>query len=578
MIWQKMRMFRRFVAPALRYLKHYKSLRCMVRMLLIGSRYHRSAVKAYREFKDSVTGGAEGSEINPSTGVEGRCESEIDHNVRDPILLFNEEEDKYQEDEDAFYPLESYRIFDWFLTLNTGVCVYGVIRQFLPWERVFRLLDLDKPKHCYLVGKFTQLDPYRGAISQIFLWNFCVWHINWCIWQYFRHRPVSSFLTFVYQKPEDIQRIASLLEDNDNLESKVASKIASRSIKDNLLLSIMAYPRLVKLKGGQTPVRVYQLRPNRTMESYNSIANQLATTVLGLCVMNNPIIIVLAIYSLFITFSDAGYLSAYSDCDPEWAELALRTDEVSYFSFNFPTWHKIYAALMDGLVTNVIHLDILINITAVAPVATLFDFDLRIYWRYSVAKLSNLLEKIQKYRPLHDLLVAARDNLDERGERSTEAGRKLDEETCHLQDELIDYFQQLVITDAYVRDILSSGTFIWLVANSGARLGFTKYFRSDRNGSSTGFKIYWVCGLSLYTLVGGSLWDIKRQFDKSHRQVCSLAAHSNYKHKQRFLMVAEKFLNHSGFTLIGGYPFTLATYLTILNWTLTALSIVDNFL
>lgn len=492
-------------------------------------------------------------------------------------------------------PISPY--FRFYRLFSTVVMVLVVIKNVLPVSLINNL-GLNLPAHCYTVGRFRMFDLEAEEIGIIL----SLYHITWRIVQFLNRRLFKiDLIMFLLQEKQAVHNQFRLVGQSYAVGS---SHYRDISAKELLLNSIMYYPINYKTYTN------YKIRPNRTESARLDLIEHVADLTMVSCSVFMFLLLCLGPLLAYGILDDRHYLNSYPGCDLYISHLN-ETNQLNQFSVTW-TKHRLTAQVADSIENLVIWFDSGAALVLVFPMSYTLNYDILIYCRNLHSKLEDALYRLQIERLLKDTELDGTDkyskkNFIDRSRKINSPGkiamnfgvgcdsktslgaprqvipvrsemftnrRETDKLIYELQAQLCDYFYQIESVDMLVSDIMSYSTVIWLIT-----FAYTTYL-NVLNGSILLLKIIQGLCFTGFSVVSLYLVKLPRQNRFFHSIICSITALDQSPYKRGFTEILEFYQsrNLSTYTLFHSYPFYSTTYLSIVGYTLSCVSVVSSLL
>lgn len=489
--------------------------------------------------------------------------------------------------------LKFYQIF------STLLMIYVLLKGIIPNSLVDEIFDLSRPAHCYALGRFRMFHLEADEIANMF----CIYHLIWRAAQYMNRRCLKiDLIMFLLQEERAIYNQYKLTGDSYAVGPSRDAKI---SVQERFLSSIMYYP--VKYK----TYTCYKIRPNRTESARTTLIERVAEFTMTTVSIYVVAFCCFAPGSIYTILNDYHYLSSYPGCDPHLEHLNETNQINPWFSVTL-TKHRLAAIVVDSIENLVIWLDSGAAMILVLPMSYTLNHDLLIYCQHLYNKLENVLyllkldrvhieelgtlRKEPKRGNLNPLgapeklalskssgislgyekysygYPTERRDFSLNGLHTVSRQAELDRLVYQLQAELCDFFYQIESVDMLVSDLMTHAIFIWL-----ATFAYTTYLTISED-KDLAIKIVQGVGFSGFTVVSLFLVRLPRRNKAFHRIICSITALDQSPYKQGFLEILEFYRsrNLSAYTLFHCYPYYTTTYLSIVGYTLSCISVISS--
>lgn len=489
--------------------------------------------------------------------------------------------------------------FRYYQIFSSTIMVYVLLKAILPAAFLRETFNFSQPSQCYALGRFRIFHFEADEIANMF----CIYHLIWRAAQYLNRRCLKiDLIMFLLQEEQAIRNQFKLTGESYAVGP---SRVANISVQERFLSSIMYYP--VKYK----TYTCYKIRPNRTELARARLIERVAEFT-----MTTVTIYLFAFCCFFpgaayAVLNDYHYLSSYPGCDPYLEHLNATNQINPWFSVTF-TKHRLAALVADLLQNLVIWLDSGAAMILVLPMSYTLNHDLLIYCKHLYNKLENALyllrlDKFQiddlrtlRREPKSDGVTPFRSPEKIKLNRSRGVSLGLNQcsygysKTCRdpfldglhtvsrqteidrliyqIQAELCDFFYQIESVDMLVSDIMTHAIFVWL-----ATFAYTTYLTISED-KDMAIKVVQGLGFVGFTVVSLFLVRLPRRNKAFHRIICSIAALDQSPYKKGFLEILEFYRsrNLSAYTLFHYYPYYTTTYLSIVGYTLSCISIISS--
>lgn len=478
-----------------------------------------------------------------------------------------------------------------------GVIVFVIfVKDLFPWKILLEYLNLDRPAHCYLVGRYI-IDLQS---SRLFSVTLCSIILGWRLWLERGNTKVQGIFIFMIQSKEVLGRQYELIKRNYS-----EGKAVRLNKLDLILRRLMCYP---VRRGRQI---VYRLRINRTGPYQEKLCGNLsfiALLVVSYFLMLTPLVTSMV---LMETNLDRNYLQAYPSCSPS-IEAKYKGGSVGAWAVSFAT-HKVVATLADCCANFILWTNLAFFNIFIYPIVFFMHMDVMFYWRDVRANMEALLNLLRRehmtnrysrrrYLPLESTrtmkekinrpvddetgLVSLRKRRSSswtsgefaEASDSLNGGRgpsSLDEQVHEVQAQLLDFFEHVCETDPLMSDLLSVSIFIWTVGYL-----FSTYvhiaFQSFPNvwffyaGIVVLSGVYFACGLPLMDLHTSTM--------RSYQTICSIMALDESPHKWRFTKVLDYYSKYhmNSYSWFRKYPVCHTTYVSAIGFVVSSNIIIQN--
>lgn len=516
---------------------------------------------------------------------------------------------------------------------------YLILRNLAPepLKRLIGLLQLELAPHCYLLGRFI----FHESIAATCATLFSICHFAWRSLQAFAMRPYSwPAFQFMLIAERDLKQFARLLNEHNErwtdakltlgLEEVGGARqrlIEKQPLPDGQLFDLdLFFKQTLCYKVEFKGQLVHRMRPNRTLGARRALQVQAYRTVLvaGSVFLLTTCIVLSGI--LHTIPDQARYLHHYPNCSRAsgyWIHRPLAG--IMDFVESVIIWFDSGAAISLWAILHLINYD---------NVAYWAHLDRRLNCLYARVRLHHQAQSVAAaaaYQTIESAAAAAdrnaaanepsdsdqevksasllRPKMDSFPSSSRPAGgwnrrhaqlklrtagqararrqaplaevldQSLEADVFELQAQFYDFFAQIDQTDVFISDIITSTLMIWLLVFS---IFGHLTFRQLRNQPDLVATIYALEQLSFLVVTVGSfsLFRLHHNCLRSYTTICSLMAYDQSKHKRGFLRLMEFYTvrKRSAYTLFQQYPYTVATYLSLLGWSLSCFFILDGML
>lgn len=518
------------------------------------------------ESQGAMEPGAGGQPKSINKGCPSTSEMELEEN--DELLRYN----KY---------LDAYKCF------TTAYMAYIVFKYLANRLNFGKLLKLNRPLHCYLIGRSAESEVFGNTLTFIIA---CAW-LSWRTSSKIEKGPYKlSGTAFVLMEQQEIdqfyERIYRGYDVHHPYNSSDSSKQLCPSIEFNLdeFVQLRRRERFILdtmcLRDVTAEQITFKLRPNRTPQSRSKLlrfmgrAHLLASLhVLGIICLATP-------YGLAISASERRYMSVYPDCDPLLKQLD-RTGMPTLEHSKTLTWHRTLTILFDFIENSVITIDG--SMLCLYGVASIFEFthDLIVYWRQIHEKIAKLVasERLDRFRNVAMQQPEPRTQIQRSHHVPTtfHFERKLFQRaTREVQVEILDFFHQVRTVDVLLTNALSIIITGWLTL---AAL-FT-YISIVETIKTLPVDMIVVLAFIIYALTLSSCCSLvlQHQCNRSYSSICALMALDRTGSWQGFMTIVDLFTRRSAcFTLFHNYPFQSTTFLKLFGYTFSAFFLVASLL
>lgn len=438
--------------------------------------------------------------------------------------------------------------------------------------------------HCILPGRLVM----HPAVDRMFSLLCSLYLLSWRSWQRFSGRAnMMSMIMFLLQSEQDLNKFYKLMETTrrpansagEHLEypsfqlpteaylqsdlGRAWNQPNEAGVHEHFLRHIMCY------EVQQGPRTFYKLRPNRTREARQRLANSLIEATIASLIIFALIALPIAPPVILISMSDFRYAQIYTNCSGE-LDTLFAQNKLHFWSFTMHG-HRLYALVIDLVENVILWSDVAVTLIAASVLTYLMHADIMSYWRHFHARLEALVERskleqrLDKLNP-SQLLVG--------GNATDQYGRAFatvsEEELNDLQYEILDFFNQVKQADQFVGDVITIFNLTWLSASAWLIYSFL-----GQHGIDYPFivKCDQLFLLLIITIGTNHLGNLHRCCMKSYRLVSSLLAQPPHGHKTQlqFVKVSNFFTerDRTTYTLFHQYPYMTTTYFTTLGWSMS---------
>lgn len=445
---------------------------------------------------------------------------------------------------------------------------YVVLRYLLgdQLDRVAaRLLALDRPLHCYLLGRYILDENVADMTAFVFASAHLAWRLAQALLKPYK---IGAFY-FLILSSHDLELIYSKLGDGQSANQCLELTLRESdelSRRDQFVLDTFCYRSI-------EPTRiVFRLRANRTRAAHRELRRLLARLTLVCTLLVAPTACLITLAFLLLGLTDRRYTGAYPNCEPHLQRLR-DSGQLGAWSMSF-TWHKFYSLVGDIFENVSIWLESGL-VTTVGPAAAyLLNYDLTMHWRGIKQKLEALRASAARVRwePLAGPPAAVL-------ERATIIGRSNDQHSQQIKQlisEINDYFQQISVADKSITHYLS-GVLFGGLALCCTYTYFTRVRCIDRLPPGLTAVLIWLL-VAIAVSCHGSLM-VHRFCWRSYPAICSLMAHDHLKREHNFGTILEFYATRrTCFKLLNQFPFMPTTFLTIVGWGFSCFCIISSML
>lgn len=455
-------------------------------------------------------------------------------------------------------------------------------------------LEVWQGLHCFSFGSLVIHYDYS---EQFFGCLLSAYHILWRLAEAALDRPFSlNVVLFLLQSKEDIKRFIERLEATNEIIQRSRRRLRDKGLsfghdsqaapmglnytrltyQERHLCKIMCY-KVVFLSsqnsrahwGEDRPKILYKVRPNRTLEHRERLANRLASMSLIVAVSFGAVGITSTIYiATVVVFNQRRYANNFSGCLVEFSK--------SEWSLPQLTSHRLSAIIGDVLVNLIVWVESGLALVYSLTFISFLNEDLLDYWAEVDAKLQKLRHECEQM-----YLIYYKDAPDDgTGEvKLNSALRDSNDRVLLFQAEMNDFFKQIKQTDLFISDVISHGLLIWLTS-----FGYLSYKSADlwSRPETREFAMFCIgCCMIVfigYSALSLSLLSLQRNCHSSYLAVCSMMAHDQSTNKENFLLLLQNYTtrNRTCYTLLQQYPFSSSNFLSFIGWSLTGFLILDS--
>lgn len=451
--------------------------------------------------------------------------------------------------------------------------------------------------HCYVFGRFV---IYERISEESFGCLLASFHLSWRLTEWLLDRSgLLNVVVFLLQPEVDIRRFLHRLNSstaygrrNTLVVSSITGKITSVSIHSTLYVSNSSTHltdhdlflcHILCYKVNYPGLVVYRLRPNRTLEAHRRLVRWFSSATLWATLGFGLLALPITSYLIFIVhFNRLRYQNSYPNCNVQLSNPFQQQTDSSLWSTSLGS-HHLASLAFDWLETSILWVDSGLALIYLLTFVYFLNRDLLIYWGHLDCKIRRmLLETRQKYAILnHHRHFGSGDTTD--NSTMIMFGSFLSEEfeleVYQLQAELADFFRQINGVDLLLSDIFSHSLVIWLTT-FGLCCSWAVEMYSN-SGDAVGVFLLLACLFAFlgFSAAAISLLSLQRNCRLSYPRLCSLMAYDQSRYKRQFIEIINFYTNKNRtcYTLFHLYPFSSATFISIIGWSLTGYLVLDNF-
>lgn len=470
----------------------------------------------------------------------------------------------------------------WYRVATSTYFVYVVVKYMAPGSARFAAsrLGLDKPAHCYMLGRFVIFD----MVGEVYATCFAIFHLVWRMFQRFDHQPISitSFF-FVILEDCDIQLYYRLMSERTRRtaqserflrlptvagRTKFASASASAAREGIEAKTAMMHDIMSSQIDWGSHV-TFKLRPNRTAHACRKLRDFLTlTTVLG-GVVFTLIATVIELAMLIYSLDDRWFLKQYPDCDSElermFHEGVIRLDQWSFHGTRF----QLMAYAVDTIENWFLWSESGIVYYSCITCTLFLNFDLMAHWRHLSEKIDCLLNLTRAMR-FGSSASGVRVNRTRR-----KLARELDESIFELQMEIRDFFRLLRRHDHLIGDMTTTVINVWFTLF--AYFIYSSMSDNRQQHMSIALVLTILAAFTVTSLVCFLVTSVHRNCRLSYVKLCSLMALDESRHKQQFTGILDYFnRQQTCYTVFRNYNMTATTYLTIVGYSFSCFFVLSS--
>lgn len=465
------------------------------------------------------------------------------------------------------------------------------------------------PAHCYVFGRIV---IHYQIAEELFGFMLASFHLSWRLAQWMLDRPhLLNVVVFLLQPEADIRRFLAKFNSSASYARQTApigstgepdvsltkfygqanngkAQLSSHELflRNVLCCKITYAAEMDECKRHQHHHRhtgriLYRLRPNRTPEAHRKLVQWLSnTTTLSVLGLLSLAFIIASYMTFIILFNRFRYQSAYPDCDQQVAR-AYRDGTLPRWSTHFGS-HHLATLTFDGFENFILWWESGLSLLFLLMFSNYLNQDLLIYWTHLNVKIRRMLaESRQLYcvSNYHHRLAYRDEDSNSMIVFVTSLTEEVQQEIYHLQAELGDFFRQINEVDQLISDIISHALVIWLTcfgafSNKGAEM----YSANGNTGYGLVLQGTLLAAFSGFSATSISLLSLQRRCKLSYRSLCSLMAYDQSRYKAHFTEIIKFYTtrNHTCYTLFHQYPFSSATFVSIIGWSITGFLVLDN--
>lgn len=535
--------------------------------------------------------------------------------------------------------------------------IYVVIKYSFPrvFSRPVEMLGLTRlPSDCYLLGRFIIHPRFGNKMAAVL---FSLFHLVWRLGQHvILRRPFYfSALYFMLQPEEDIERFYMLLA-----ESREASQAALMAPHPTINLSprddltdikfqghTVGKRKIYRLKAGANNnnnththhynqdnlkdphglflrehmcykhtvghLTEYKLRPNRTKEQRQRLANLVGVAFLSATILLASLLVIFYSVIFYIMAMDDRHQREYAGCHPESAVLnrAYRWF-VTIFEVleNGVIWGESGIALIYiPCLTNFLHYDLLWYYEAIDKRIDHLASTLKDNYHSQVvpkpparddnnpgnlATLPELDEENvddgedddkDEYISLYDDNPDAPNNtpgnvailVDYIAHQNRHTNH--DDDICDVQAQILDFFHEVRKSDLVISDAITAGFLIWVFTFSVfGYVGLDYYNKSKQTDLPLFLAIVQTIVLIGFVGPASTFMNLSTKCRKSYARISALVAHDRSIYKKDFIGILDLYTHGMKFSysLFQQYAFSPASILTLVGSSITCFLLFDN--
>jgi hypothetical protein len=447
----------------------------------------------------------------------------------------------------------------WYRNMSTLYYVYVLFKYLAPSlaKRVVVLLGRSKPAHCYFVGQFIVYDRPLGTCGAVFA---CIHLVSRLFLTTMFSRPLAlPTFYFLMLDDKDIQLYCNLLDGSQSCRAGRRVRPLARNSNWGPTISptsdahlmmmhdIMSFP---VVQAG-TGVRVFRLRPSRTLQASDNLRHYLVRLMLYGTMFFAIGVIFITTMTIVAAINDQSYLIRYPDCDPYLEQL--KRNEVHAWDRVAP--HLVVALLFDIVENWIIWFNSGIALYSGITCAMLLNRDLIAYWTEIGRKIDTLLE-------------LSRQSSEMSGARPYD-----DESIYELQLEICDFVKSFKRSDMLVGDIITILITTWLATFS----YFIYNLVLAHTPTTIAFNLTLLVVFMSATILNIIATFVHRNCLHSYEKICSLMALDRSHYKRNFTEILDFFVSRrTCYTIYRTYAMTTTSYLTMLGYTVSCFFILGS--
>jgi len=432
-------------------------------------------------------------------------------------------------------------------------------------------LSFEHPLHCYLIGR-SQVQTLP-TVNNVLAIGTTFGHLFWFI--VYLNKPVHlNALYFILMNRQELIDFHKLIANKSN--GLLPSDDRDTKRMKRFYNEVLCY-RSSTTRGKYD----YNLRPNRTMESYESLRIVLSRyTIYHFSIMMFFAPSMVA-YILYLICDDRRYLRDYPNCDME-LEMQIGRRNDSSFSITM-TKHRTITFVADFWENLVLWIETSL-VLFIVQLAIVLNHDMLIYWKRLHSRAISIKKSLYEALVNRSMFEEALE-MDIIGFRyDKKQAEMVDDSIRQFQLQFMDFFNEIRRVGFIMSDVLSVTISFSLVFY----LIYVYFLPSNMQIESSSEHVFSaekithlavvVTTFSLTMILFGKLLELHRKSLRTYRIICSITALNYHSQSNRGFSKIYDFYkeNRTCYTIFRMKPFVPTTFLSIAGWSFSCFFIIRS--